>query len=470
MIQIVFGTVVLLLGTCVVAGVALFVRDCILVAQEHEEGNGDYVLDPDHTQEVEIKDGRFHIEVASGHTCFLEVEIRSSWIGWVYPPKLVLHSDGKRTRQYMGPGTDGKVYVNLAILEGGREGERSIEITCRRGNVISDTGTLMLFEDPPLQETSLCVVAPHPDDAEISAFGIYSDPDVRSSVVTVTAGDRGQYALGHPVRDASGTTRDSLKGEIRTWDSVAIPNLGGVPFKRCYNMGYLDGTLSALAKWEDQANRGGNPSATYRRGAISKKKASSGWNTLVDDLIYIFEREQPDHLICPHPELDRNDDHRHATSAAVEAVRRLEKESRPSHFLFYVVHNAVTDLFPFGPPHGTTTLPPVAAGTPDLATHPFSYSLSEEQVSKKQYALEAMHDLRHVNLPKWNGRPATREAMHTILRAIKQVLRVPTETTSSLFMIDRATRPNELFFVVPTERVVAVKNPALPGGASIAPS
>jgi hypothetical protein len=74
---------------------------------------------------------------------------------------------------------------------------------------------------------------------------------------------------------------------------------------------------------------------------------------------------------------------------------------------------------------------------------------------KKQYALEAMHELRRIELPEWDGQRSTRKVMHTVMRALKQLLRVPTETTSSLDMIDRAARPNEIFFAVPTERVVA---------------
>ncbi|MCS4194430.1 LmbE family N-acetylglucosaminyl deacetylase [Salinibacter ruber] len=456
MMQIVLGAVVLLLGMCVVAGVALFVRDWALVVQKHEERDGDYALDPDHTQKVEIKHGQFHVDVAPGRTCFLEVEIRSSWLGWIYPSKLILDCEGERTRQYAGLGASGSVYVNLAILEEVEEAKQTIEITCQRGSVISDTGTLLVFEDPPLRGASLCVVAPHPDDAEISAFGLYSDPDIRASVVTVTAGDRGQYTLGNPVRDASGIPRDALKGEIRVWDSVTIPNLGGVPFDRCYNLGYLDGTLSALAEQGNKGDTEGNPSATYRRGTIptSEEEAASGWATLVGDLASIFRREQPNYLVCPHPELDCYDEHRRATDAAIEAVRRLEEESSPSHFLFYVVHNSVTNFFPFGPPHGLVTLPPHAEGTANLATRPFSYSLSEKQVVKKQYGLEAMHELRRVELPEWDGRRSTREVVHTVVRALKQLLRVPTETTSSLDMIDRAARPNEIFFTVPTERVI----------------
>jgi hypothetical protein len=76
-------------------------------------------------------------------------------------------------------------------------------------------------------------------------------------------------------------------------------------------------------------------------------------------------------------------------------------------------------------------------------------------VVKKQYALEAMHELRRIEFPQWEGRCSTREVVHTAVRALKQLLRVPTETTSSLDMIDRAARPNEIFFAVPTEQVIA---------------
>lgn len=456
--QIVFGAVLLLLGVCAGAGVALFARDWVRVVREHDDGEGDYELDPHSTREVGVEKGQFEVEATPGRSCFLEVEVHSSWFGWVYPPMVTLRCDGRETFQYVGPGTNDTVYLNLAILEEVGEGKQTIELTCQRGNVTSDTGILMSFKDPALEGASLCVISPHPDDAEIAAFGIYSDADIRASVATVTAGDWGKYPLGNPTRDVSGTTRDSFKGEIRVWDSVAIPNLGGVPFERCYNLGYLDGTLSALTEWRDATDPEENPSAAYRRGVVPttmEKDASSGWESLIDDLTTVFRRERPDCLVCPHPELDCYDEHRRATAAAVEAVCQLDEESSPSKFLFYVVHNSVTNFFPFGPPHGLVTLPPVATGTPDLTVQPFSYNLSEKQAVRKQYALEAMHELRRIDLPTWNGQPSAREAVHAVVQAVKQLLRVPTETTSSLDMIDRAARPNEIFFAVPTEWVTA---------------
>jgi LmbE family N-acetylglucosaminyl deacetylase len=67
------------------------------------------------------------------------------------------------------------------------------------------------------------LVAPHPDDAEIGAFGLYSC--ARSTVLTVSAGDYVDGRYADLAADEAGQ-RD-LGGEVRALDSVAVPQWGG---------------------------------------------------------------------------------------------------------------------------------------------------------------------------------------------------------------------------------------------------
>jgi LmbE family N-acetylglucosaminyl deacetylase len=453
----------LLLAILAGGGMVLFARDWFRVVRRSNEATGIYNFTPDTTAEVGIGGGQFTIEENGETSWFLEVEVRSTWWGWIYPPEIDIRCEKSNSLQYLSLGHDGKVCVDLSLLKRVSNEPCTVSISCTRCELASGTGTLLGFTDIPLDGRSLCVVAPHPDDAEIAAFGLYSDETVRSSIVTVTAGDRGRYPLGNPLRDEQGTTRDSLKGEIRAWDSVAIPNLGGVPFDRCYNLGYLDGKLDTLAESTDgpRGQQGHKPVDAYRRGAIGRP-TSSGWDALISDLTSVFRRESPDTVVCPHPELDCYGEHQRTTEAVVEAVYRMESEERPSRFLLYTVHNSVNEFFPFGPPQGSVTVPPVAEGPPILASTPFSYRLSDAQIARKQYALEAMHELRRVTLPKWKGRPSAKEALRSIVEAAKQLIGVPTETMCSPRMIDRAARPNELFFVASTEQVIAELRHARP--------
>lgn len=453
MMTILLAAVGILFAALMGGGAALFLRDWLVFARNSNQGPGEYSFDPDQVCQVELGEKQFQIEHDGQKNWFLEISIHSTWLGKIYPPKIEVQCGEVTSYQYAALGAQGQVYLNLSALSAGSGGTSRVEIRCRRGEIVSETGTLFGFDVVELQGRSLCVVAPHPDDAEIAAFGLYSDEDVRSSVVTVTAGDRGIYSLGSPVRDEFGMTRDTLKGEIRAWDSVTIPNLGGVPFERCYNLGFLDGTLDALVA-QPEAQRIG-PEELYRRGNVNPELNSSGWQALVDDLAAVFRREQPDIIVCPHPELDSNGDHQRTAQAVVNALSQLEEKALPSELLLYTVHNAVTNFFPFGPPQGSVTVPPVLAKAPVFASTPFSYRLSEAQIVRKQYALEAMHDLRQVTLPEWEGHSSMKEAFHMIVRAAKRIVRVPTETMYSPKMINRASRPNEVFFAVSIENIFA---------------
>jgi len=433
----------------------IYVRDWSAVIGMHGRESGDYALTPDYEREVKLEANSFEIEERNEDTWFLTVGVRASLLGWVIPPVIEIRCGSEVLHQYVGPGRDGRVFVNLSGLEGTAEQKGTVRLICKRGR-LDDRGTVLGFEDVSLTERTVSVIAPHPDDAEIAAFGLYSQESVNASIVNVTAGDRGQYPFGDPVQDERGIVRDSLKGDVRTWDSVTIPNLGGVPFDRCYNLGYLDGTLQMPAQDSETLGRETSvPSGRqrYRRTHSTRKQgATFGRQSLVEDLVETLEREQPDYVVCPHPRLDCYDEHRRTTDAVVQSIRELEEP--PTHFFFYVVHNEVSNLFPCGPPHGRVTLPPLNGGTPLFARRPLSYTLSESQVVMKQYALEAMHELRRLNFPRRDGTTTMVDAAHTIFRGIKLALGVPSMTTSRPQMRARAARPNEVFFVEPVQDVV----------------
>lgn len=70
------------------------------------------------------------------------------------------------------------------------------------------------------------ILAPHADDAELAAFGLYSAHSANTSIVTLT---QGEIEADHYHR--LGLTKEEaarLKGRLRAWDSLAIPLWGGV--------------------------------------------------------------------------------------------------------------------------------------------------------------------------------------------------------------------------------------------------
>ena len=86
------------------------------------------------------------------------------------------------------------------------------------------------------------MIAPHPDDAEIAAFGLYADR--QASVVTVTAGNAGDMNYRASVSDPA--EHYALKGYLRAVDSVTVPWQGNIPPERTANLGYFDGRLDAM--------------------------------------------------------------------------------------------------------------------------------------------------------------------------------------------------------------------------------
>src|SRR5262249_57577035 len=89
---------------------------------------------------------------------------------------------------------------------------------------------------------TVLVLAPHPDDAEIAAFGLYADRN--ATIVTVTSGNAGDMNY----RDNFTDTADHylFKGFLRAADSVTVPLQGGIPPERCLNLGYFDARLANM--------------------------------------------------------------------------------------------------------------------------------------------------------------------------------------------------------------------------------
>ncbi len=96
------------------------------------------------------------------------------------------------------------------------------------------------------------VIAPHADDAELAAFGLYSQAR-EAWIVTLTAGEieTEHYRRMGLRRNSCG---GALKGRLRAWDSQAVPTWGGVPAERCVQLGYF---CLQLPRHAGEPGRGG---------------------------------------------------------------------------------------------------------------------------------------------------------------------------------------------------------------------
>jgi LmbE family N-acetylglucosaminyl deacetylase len=335
--------------------------------------------------------------------------------------------------QVFEAGASGRRFVDLSPLLGaGTPAGARVELDGDGVEWRLGATRLFAWSNPALDGLRVLVLAPHPDDAEIAAFGLYSSTD--ADVVTVTSGDAG--AQGFQTLYPEPGEHYRAKGWIRTWDSIVVPFFGGVPPGRARNLGYYDATLARL--WGSRPRpltpllaalerpgfyREANVDPTLRARAFE-----ASWPRLVADLAAELERVKPRVVAAPHPLLDRHRDHKFTTIALLEA---LETWDGDCELWLYTNHAVQNESWPLGPRTAMTGLPPWPGGEL-FFSRLYSHPLDAEQRKRKLIALEAMHDLRPFDLrdgsePPSSARDRWEAARYDYFR--------------------RAPRPNELFFV-----------------------
>jgi LmbE family N-acetylglucosaminyl deacetylase len=304
--------------------------------------------------------------------------------------------------------------------------------------------SLLLFSTPEVKDAKLLVLAPHPDDAEIAAFALYSGQ--QSYVATVSAGNYVDGLYEHLAADPA--DQKHLRGRVRTWDSLVVPIWGGVALERIVNLGYFNGSLQEL---HDERFR--QPERTdvhphdpnrYRSGAVDQlldgRPAEASWRSLVQDLQTIVGSVDPGVIATPYPAFDAAPDHKFTTLALLDALEA--SGDKDALLLLYTNHHVLSEYYPFGPSGSAVTLPPWFDETTEFSGV-YSHSLTEQDQMDKLFALEAMHDLRAA--PRLlHGGPFPR-FVTLVSAAIDGLRRNPLGTYS---YIRRAVRSNEIFFVV----------------------
>lgn len=300
---------------------------------------------------------------------------------------------------------------------------------------------LFFYHNAPLAGRRVLVLAPHPDDAEIAAFGIYRR--TQADVITVTSGDAGGENFKTLFTEPAEHYR--VKGWIRTWDSISVPFYGGVYPGRARNLGYYDATLKRLqaaplvalpplmAKLADPAY--------YRRlnvdAALRDRPFKGTWEGLVADLVWELKRVRPEIIVAPHPMLDNHADHQFATIALIDALARWKGKCE---LYLYTNHGLENEAFPLGDRNAMSGLP-AWSGRELFFRRIYSHPLSPEEQKLKLVALEEMHDLRAFDLR--DGTPAVSEAERNSWKTHDYYRRGP--------------RPNELFFVVTREDAIRLR-------------
>lgn len=394
--------------------------------------------DADQVPGVRLDNGRLQVELPQplqgDETLILALTVRSHWLGRFFDPAVVLSGADQTDVQTFERGVKGVRYLNLTG-QGHLLNTGTLQL---RGRFCRLEGTPQLWSfraaDPRRQR--VMVIAPHADDAELAAYGLYSQAD-EAWIVTLTAGEieaEHYQAMGMNKAEAA-----RLKGRLRAWDSIAVPRWAGVPEQHCAQLGYFCLQLPAMQAAPEQAvasrEAALDDTRLFRQFNSLELPGDDGvpsWNNLLADLRALILKARPQVLVMPDPAIDPHPDHICAQAAVREALQGLAWQ--PEVVLGYANHLHDNDRWPMGDAHTGVSLPPVFdAQQPRV---PYSLVLPAEVRRDKAMALGMMHDLQP-------ALPFKRRLRRTLQRLLAG-RRWPAEGENEFFR--KAVRRHELFW------------------------
>jgi len=373
-------------------------------------------------------------------TVLLKLNVSTDGLGKYFVPQITTIYQGKNYTHTLESGAKGIRYLNLSALN--IKPNTTIKFKTHHIILKDQKVTFMLFKNPDISNKKILIIAPHPDDAEIAAFGLYSEHPKQTYIVTITAGDAGSTDV---YADVFNTTQEQFnnKGKRRTIDSITVPLLGSVPPTHSLNLGYFDSRLYTMKHNKSESIQSTtvpeNSILSYRQYNVSPLikglDTDASWTSLVNNLVTLLDKIQPDIIILPHPKLDRHIDHKLSTEALFEALQK--SKIRKGKLLLYTNHSTRSEYYPYGPKGETMTLPPEFTGTIYFNSI-FSYPLSKKTQKNKMFALEAMSDLRYAKTKSFFLDPCKNS---------------PTIICKDYSYIRRSIRSNELFFIIDIENI-----------------
>ena len=224
-------------------------------------------------------------------TVFLELVLKPAPGCKYFTPMIVIESPGFRQEHHFERGAQGRRIINLSGLASAlAQGPCSLTLHQSWARVATGNCAVWSLPDPLGEDERLLVIAPHPDDAEISAFSLYTRHAARTMIVTVTAGERGHLRADLALE---GMAEGCLKGELRTYDSIVVGLWGGIPPERSVNLGYFDSRLEDMRqdpqKPVESASGVKDPN-TFRRLNVRPMPAleAATWDSLVEQMLALY--------------------------------------------------------------------------------------------------------------------------------------------------------------------------------------
>ena len=363
-------------------------------------------------------------------TFVFEIEPQKNLLSYFLKPFIDI--DG--VKHYFEYGAKGIRYITISTLK-----EKKILFTCKNITLKSKQVKIYGFQNGIDLEKKVLILAPHADDAEIAAFGLYkSAKDV--TIVTTTIGEHGvcnycEFYNGDRAKSAR------QKAHLRLLDALYIPSFGNVASENSLALGYFGGSLEFIYTHPKQNStshvKDFGSMQPYRKVDHAKidlaLHVEPNFDAFYNDIKSILNQLEPDIIITPHPQIDSHPDHKYTTLTLFKALAEVKCEAK---ILLYTNHLKTSENYPIGRMFGAIDLPPNFSDFDFDGI--YSYKLDEELQKEKFFALEAIHDLRDSFLPI-----SLKRTYKHLNRLLKKEL---FSKDKSYFR--RAVRSNELFFVL----------------------
>jgi LmbE family N-acetylglucosaminyl deacetylase len=392
--------------------------------------------------ELQLHENRLDLSSLSNgfNTAFVEIDIRSNLNGFANEPEVKMIAATDTLFQNFECRAKGIRYMNISSLV--QKGAKKIKFEFSGCRPNSQSVKLIAYRNIDPSKNRILILAPHPDDAELAAYGLYASNPENTFIATITAGDAGSMRYDELYSDS--TEHYFKKGKIRAWNSTTVPQLGGIAPDNCINLGYFDASLKGMHNdttshgfsrylKTDNINLFRSKNCTHLPDSLQPE---SNWRSLVNDLKYLLLKEQPTIILSTYPAIDYHFDHKFTTVALVQAMKELQYDS--CQLWLYTNHLPLTKMYPDGKLGSAISLPPSFENKPIYFDKLSSFPLSANLQSDKAIALDAMNDLR----PDTQYRNTKASWQQTKQNFFDKLYL----NESDYFR--RSVRSNELFFVI----------------------
>jgi len=359
-----------------------------------------YEFSPTYAERIELHINNSHIDLSNlskeVNTAFVEIDLQSTLKGFVNEPEVKMIANGDTVLQEFECRTKGVRYLNISNLV--QKGAKDIRLKFTGCKPENKMVKLIAFQNQNIPEAKILILSPHPDDAEIAAYGLYASNPANTFIATITAGDAGSMRYDELYSDS--IIHYIKKGQVRVWNSITVPMLGGIAPENAINLGYFDASLktmhndtTALAKSKylntTDINLFRSKNCSHLPDSLQPE---SNWRSLVSDLKYLILKVQPTVVLSTYPAIDWHYDHKFTTLALIQAMGELHYVD--CELWLYTNHLPLSEFYPWGKQGSAISLPPHFDRKPIYFDRLCSFPLSKSLQSEKVLALDAMNDLR----------------------------------------------------------------------------